>query len=292
MQVVLDSAGVYVSTCRRSRHCLANCRPPRSPLRDSVIVNGFGCIDLALLASASSIVLSRGIVQPHDPVFCHLHRKVRVHLDSLDGWLCVLTRPGVAGWLPFQRGTNWMTVHEQLRDWLVEAADAAVQFANRSEIEEGAQKLRSAIEVAAGIPFESQVLPALRNLHRVSDTPRARGFAALAPSLQWVQSHRWDDEGNKRALCVLSDAFELPGLEVGIMYVDQNCSYPIHNHPPQELYLTISGSARWRYGGSEKLIEVEPETTLYNHPSDIHTVEAGDTPLVAMYVLWGQGLRP
>ena len=185
-----------------------------------------------------------------------------------------------------------MTVDDELRLWLVEAADAAIEFSNRSEIAEGAEKFRSVIEIAASIPFESQMLPALRNLHRVSDTPRACECAAIAPSLRWVQSHRWDDEGNDRALCVLSDAFELPGLEVGIMYVDQNCSYPVHNHPPQELYLTISGSARWRYGGAEKLVEVKPETTLYNHPSDIHTVEAGDTPLVAMYVLWGEGLRP
>ena len=185
-----------------------------------------------------------------------------------------------------------MTVDDQLRNWLVAAADAAIKFSNRSEIAEGAKKFRSAIEVAERIPFESQMQPALRNLHRASDTPRAREFVAIAPSLRWVQSHRWDDGGSERALCVLSDAFELPGLEVGIMYVDQNCSYPVHNHPPQELYLTISGCARWRYGGAEKLIEVKPETTLYNHPSDIHTVEAGDTPLVAMYVLWGEGLRP
>ena len=89
---------------------------------------------------------------------------------------------------------------------------------------------------------------------------------------------------------MLSKAFELPNLEAGVMYVDQGCTYPLHNHPPQEMYLTISGSARWRYGGAETLTEVEPDTTLYNHPLDFHTVEAGETPLVAMYVLWGEGL--
>ena len=184
-----------------------------------------------------------------------------------------------------------MTIHDQLRLWLIAAADAAIRLANRSEIADGAQKFRDAIETAATVSYEPQMLPALGNLHRVVDTPRAREFAALAPSLRWVQSHRWDDAGEQRALCVLSNAFELPGLEAGIMYVDQGCTYPVHNHPPQELYLTISGSGRWRYGGAEDLVEVEPENTLYNHPSDVHTVEAGDTPLVAMYVLWGEGLR-
>ena len=75
------------------------------------------------------------------------------------------------------------------------------------------------------------------------------------------------------------------------MYVDQGCAYPLHNHPPQELYLIVSGHARWRYGGSEHLVEMPPNSTLYNNPSDLHTVEAGDTPLVALYVLWGDGVR-
>ena len=74
------------------------------------------------------------------------------------------------------------------------------------------------------------------------------------------------------------------------MYVDQGCTYPLHNHPPQELYLTISGVARWRFGGSEELVKIQPNMTLYNHPSDLHAVEAGDTPLVALYVLWGEGI--
>ncbi len=183
-----------------------------------------------------------------------------------------------------------MTVHDKLRRWLIDAADAAIELTNRNEIAEGAQQFRTAIETAATIPYEPQILPALGNLDRVVDTARAREFAELAPSMRWVQSHRWNDDGAQRALCVLSEAFELPNLEAGVMYVDQGCTYPLHNHPPQELYLTISGSARWRYGGAETLIEVEPETTLYNHPSDFHTVEAGETPLVAMYVLWGEGL--
>lgn len=183
-----------------------------------------------------------------------------------------------------------MTVHDKLRRWLIDAADAAIELTNRNEIAEGAQIFRTAIETAATIPYEPQILPALGNLDRVVDTARAREFAELAPSMRWVQSHRWNDDGAQRALCVLSKAFELPNLEAGVMYVDQGCTYPLHNHPPQEMYLTISGSARWRYGGAETLTEVEPDTTLYNHPLDFHTVEAGETPLVAMYVLWGEGL--
>jgi quercetin dioxygenase-like cupin family protein len=184
-----------------------------------------------------------------------------------------------------------MNVHEPLRGWLVEAAGAAIDRAACSEIEEGAATFRRAIEVAAAVPFRSQSLPVLRNLEQVGGSPRAEQFVEFAPHLRWVESHRWDDQGEERALCVLSEAFELPGLEVGIMYVDQGCTYPLHSHPPQELYLIVSGSAHWRYGGSEELVEMAPSSTLYNNPLDLHTVEAGDTPLVAMYVLWGNGVR-
>lgn len=183
-----------------------------------------------------------------------------------------------------------MTIHETLRIWLLEAADETIERAACDEIEQGARELRDAIEIAAAVPYQSQVLPVLRNLDKVDGSARAEQFVEFAPDLRWVQSHRWDDGGEQRALCVLSEAFELPRLEVGIMYVDQGCAYPLHSHPPQELYLVVSGCARWRYGGSEHLVEMPPNSTLYNNPLDIHTVEAGDTPLVALYVLWGDGV--
>ncbi|MBM45303.1 MAG: hypothetical protein CL458_03505 [Acidimicrobiaceae bacterium] len=184
-----------------------------------------------------------------------------------------------------------MSTHDVLRSWLTDAADSAIELAARHEISEGADRFRTAIETAAAIPYEPQMLPVLRNLSRVTNSERALKFAELAPSLRWIPSHRWDDEGQDRALCVLSDMFDMPGIEAGIMYVDQGCTYPLHNHPPQELYLTVSGTARWRFGGAEELVEMQPNMTLYNRPSDFHTVEAGETPLVAMYILWGAGVR-
>ncbi|MDG2121507.1 MAG: dimethylsulfonioproprionate lyase family protein [Actinomycetota bacterium] len=182
---------------------------------------------------------------------------------------------------------NVLQDHDKIRTWLISAADSAISLPSEAIAKEGAWQLRSAIEKAAPIAYEAKQLTALQNLGDVCDTPRAREFTAFASSLRWVESERWNDRGRERALCILSDAFDLPGLEVGIMYVDRGCSYPIHNHPPQEMYLTISGTAQWRYGGSKALVEVKPESVLYNHPFDLHTVQAGDTPLVALYVLWG-----
>ena len=182
---------------------------------------------------------------------------------------------------------NVLQDHDKIRTWLISAADSAISLPSKAVAKEGALRLRSAIDRAVPIPYEPQKQGALQSLGDVCDTPRAREFAELAGSLRWVESERWNDRGKERALCVLSDAFDLPGLEVGIMYVDSGCAYPIHNHPPQEVYLTISGTAQWRYGGSKTLVDVRPDSVLYNHPFDLHTVQAGDSPLVALYVLWG-----
>ena len=209
----------------------------------------------------------------------------------MDGRISLLACGPIVDRVSLRRKSHRVSIHDTLRRWLIGAADAAIELAVRDEIDEGARTFRKAIETATAVTYESQMLPVLENLNRVRNSERALQFVKLAPSLRWIPSYRWDDQGKERALCVLSDAFELPGIEAGIMYVDQGCSYPLHNHPPQELYLTVSGTARWRFGGAEELVEMQPDMTLYNNPSDFHTVEAGDTPLVAMYILWGDGVR-
>ena len=60
-----------------------------------------------------------------------------------------------------------MRVHETLRRWLIDAADAAIEYAARDEIDEGARKFREAIETAAAVAYESQQLPVLGNLNRM-----------------------------------------------------------------------------------------------------------------------------
>jgi len=122
-----------------------------------------------------------------------------------------------------------VTIHETLRIWLLEAADETIELAACDEIEQGARELRDAIEVAAAVPYQSQVLPVLRNLDKVDGSARAEQFVEFASDLRWVQSHRWDDGGEQRALCVLSEAFELPGAR-GRHHV---CRSRVRLPPPQ-----------------------------------------------------------
>ncbi len=111
-------------------------------------------------------------------------------------------------------------------------------------------------------------------------------LVTLAPDLPWVPTHRATDGGTELALAPLDRMLDLGDTIVGLMYVGPNATYPLHQHPPQELYLTIAGHGRWRYGGNEERQAVGPDRTLYNHPGDLHTAEAGALPVVALYVLW------
>ena len=93
--------------------------------------------------------------------------------------------------------------------------------------------------------------------------------------------------GDKAALCDLNAVFQFKGITVGLLYLNKNVEYPQHDHAPQELYLVLSGTAAWRYGGNEDYKTVPPGNLIYNQPFDLHGVRNGGTPLVALYVLWG-----
>jgi quercetin dioxygenase-like cupin family protein len=153
------------------------------------------------------------------------------------------------------------------------AADGAVAFAR-------------AVDQSRPLVFQPGWLPALDTLAEVDDTPLARQFVEVAPLLAWQPTFRTDDRGADIALAPLDEVRHLAGLTVGVMYIRPGCTYPLHSHPPHELYLTLAGNGDWRYGGDDGVRRVPADAVIYNHPGDLHSAVAGDTPLVALYVLW------
>lgn len=156
---------------------------------------------------------------------------------------------------------------------------------------QGAKALTAALDAATAREYEPTWLPVLDTIGRLSGPPPATGlidrFTALAPHLPWTPTHRADDGGTELALAPLDRALDLGSTIIGLMYVGPAATYPLHQHRPQELYLTIAGTGRWRYGGAEGHRTVEPLRALYNHPEDLHSATAGDDdPLLALYVLW------
>lgn len=65
-----------------------------------------------------------------------------------------------------------------------------------------------------------------------------------------------------------------------------DCLYPAHSHAAEELYLLLSGSAKWQLDGSETF--VPPSPGLVHHlPWQKHAMRTGPTPLLALWVWLG-----
>lgn len=110
-------------------------------------------------------------------------------------------------------------------------------------------------------------------------------IAEVSPHLPWIPA-RQDPEGTDRALLSINELFDLGPVVAGFVLVRPGSFYPEHSHAPQELYLTIEGTADWRYGGSDDWASVAPGSVFYNPSSVIHGQRNGTATNISMYVLW------
>lgn len=173
-----------------------------------------------------------------------------------------------------------------IHSFLDACAKRLTALATEQPAAHGASAFARASDRSSLLQFQACSLPALDTLGHVDDTPLGRRFVEVAPLLAWQPTFRTDDHGVDIGLAPLDKVCDLGELTVGIMYVRPGCAYPLHSHPPHELYLVLAGHGEWRYGGHVGFRSVTPDTVLYNHPGDLHSAVAGDEPLVALYVLW------
>ncbi len=183
--------------------------------------------------------------------------------------------------------TEHRVTEHRVAEFLSACSTSLTALASEPDHTAGAGALADALEQSQPRSFDAGWLPALDDtIDLVDDEPLAQSFVELAPLLPWTATKRATDDGADFALSPLNKVRDFGEVMVGIMYVRPGKQYPLHNHSPQELYLTISGQAEWRFGGHEHFQPMGPGRTLYNHPNDLHSAIAGPTPLVALYVLW------
>ena len=163
----------------------------------------------------------------------------------------------------------------------------------QTELAAGHAAFSAALDASEPIEGERTAIPVADHLGALAATPLAATAQAAAAELSWVPSTRLDDDdaGAEAGLAPLNDVRTLPGTLCGLMLLRPDGTYPLHSHPPQELYLPISGEGQWRFGGSTDFRSLGSDELVYNHPNDVHSVVAGDEPLLALYILWGDGLR-
>lgn len=169
---------------------------------------------------------------------------------------------------------------------LLETASAAISGGATHPVETaGAARLAAVLKEAAPKSWSPSSIPVVGELGAL---PTSELLAATRPGLDalaWIPSHRVDDNGAKVGLAHVNEAFELGDLGVGIIAIGAHSDYPVHNHPPAEVYLVLGGTAEWRWGGAVDFATVEPGCVIHNNPHDWHAIRTGADPVVALWVL-------
>ncbi|WP_081673740.1 dimethylsulfonioproprionate lyase family protein [Pseudomonas cremoricolorata] len=128
------------------------------------------------------------------------------------------------------------------------------------------------------------------NLHRLVAT-----VAELLSALRWYQ--RADDgrdpafaEGHRNAILLGPGGLAaVDGLVLGLTLMAPGVSYPVHRHPPQELYLVLCDGEWCREG--EPWWAPGIGGLVHNAGDRLHSMRAGEQPHLSLWLLFGAGVE-
>jgi hypothetical protein len=119
----------------------------------------------------------------------------------------------------------------------------------------------------------------------------ADSFAVIEPQLRWKVRDGAEMQGepflNGHANAAITGA---EGLEmrrdvwIGVSLMAPNMRYPDHRHPPEEIYVVLSGG-QWRQA-SGPWYEPGIGGLVYNPPNIVHAMRSTERPLLALWFLW------
>ena len=121
----------------------------------------------------------------------------------------------------------------------------------------------------------------------------ATKFWPLSKLLAWHPSDRSSDkmgkfhQGHANAVITGHGGLEQHNsVRFGASIIGPGIEYPNHRHPPEEGYLVIS-EGKWRQGKGNWFQRNSGET-IHNPPNIWHAMKSGDSPLLAVWMLWTQ----
>ena len=141
-------------------------------------------------------------------------------------------------------------------------------------------------------PAPRHDLPVRRHLPAACAATRpdlADAFLALEPAIPWrtrTLSNAGPGFADGHASARVLDPAGLEqrgGLIAGFSLVAPGVTYPEHDHPPEELYLVLSGGEWWQAGGDWHA--PGPCGFVHNPPGIRHAMRAGTVPLLAAWFL-------
>lgn len=136
---------------------------------------------------------------------------------------------------------------------------------------------------------EPVTLPACALLGDVlaPDTPLFTALRAISADLSWYRRSGGDDRFQashaNTTLVGPSGLERREDLWIGATLLAPNTDYPVHQHPPEEIYLVLSEGDWWRDGTGWFTPGVGG--TLYNHPDVRHAMRSHAQPLFALWAL-------
>jgi quercetin dioxygenase-like cupin family protein len=120
----------------------------------------------------------------------------------------------------------------------------------------------------------------------------ADAFAAIVPRLCWKARPGAAAHGEafltghaNATIMGTDEGLELrPDVRIGVSLLAPRTRYPDHRHPPEEVYIVLSGgewrqaSGAWHAPGIGGLV--------HNPPNIVHAMRSTDKPLLALWFLW------
>jgi quercetin dioxygenase-like cupin family protein len=124
----------------------------------------------------------------------------------------------------------------------------------------------------------------------------ADAFAVIAPQLNWKVRASAEMQGeaflNGHANATITGP---EGLEIrrdvwiGVSLMAPHTQYPDHHHPPEEIYVVLSGG-QWRQA-SNPWHEPGIGGLVYNPPNIEHAMRSAERPLLALWFLWTEHIN-
>jgi hypothetical protein len=158
-------------------------------------------------------------------------------------------------------------------------------------------------EAGRGAPRAA--LPALPVLHwlpritcaaDVCDAELVAALCRAAPLLEWRQTYTAREVGveflQNYAWCEILGPKALQSdvrIACGFLLLGPHTLYPRHRHAAEEIYLPLSGTARWQQGDGNWRRRA-PGALIHHLSEEPHAMRTADAPLLALYLWRGADL--
>ena len=139
-------------------------------------------------------------------------------------------------------------------------------------------------------------LPVLRWIADIAPDDQGIGATVLADlgrharSLAWRQTYTADEVSdeflrNYGYTEILGPAAPIAARRIacGFLLLGPDTLYPLHRHEAEEVYVPLSGTARWIQGDGIWR-ERPPGTVIYHASEEPHATHTGARPLLALYI--------